>query len=57
MPRSAVASPLQTEHVPRHARNEKAFRTSRTQIAPLSLHDVLQVTSLPFMQYLHTSTH
>jgi len=37
--------------------NEKAFRATRTQLAPLSLHDVLQVTSLPFMQTLQTSTH
>jgi len=29
----------------------------RDQLAPLSLHDVLQVTVLPFMQALHTSTH
>jgi hypothetical protein len=28
-----------------------------TQPAPLSLHDVLQVMSFPFMQALHTSTH
>jgi hypothetical protein len=28
-----------------------------TQPAPLSLQDVLQVISLPFMQALHTSTH
>jgi hypothetical protein len=26
-------------------------------MAPLSLHEVLQVTALPFMQALHTSTH
>lgn len=29
----------------------------RTQLAPLSLHDVLQVTVLPFMHALQTSTH
>jgi hypothetical protein len=28
-----------------------------TQLAPLSLHDVLHVTLLPFMQALQTSTH
>ena len=27
------------------------------QLAPRSLHDVLQVTVLPFMHTLHTSTH
>jgi hypothetical protein len=27
------------------------------QLAPLSLHDVVQVTVVPVMQALHTSTH
>jgi hypothetical protein len=27
------------------------------QLAPFNLHDVLQVTVLPFMQALQTSTH
>jgi hypothetical protein len=30
---------------------------TRTQLAPLSLQEVLQVTLLPFMQALQTSTH
>jgi hypothetical protein len=28
-----------------------------TQLAPFSLHDVVQVTVVPVMQALHTSTH
>jgi hypothetical protein len=31
--------------------------TDVTQLAPLSLHDVVQVTTVPLMQAVHTSTH
>jgi hypothetical protein len=31
--------------------------SQRTQLAPFSLHDVVQVTVVPVMQASHTSTH
>jgi hypothetical protein len=34
-----------------------ATALTSTQLAPLSLHEVLQVTLLPPMHALHTSTH